>query len=276
MTQGWRWCGCTTWPRPSQAARLVGAAADRRRRRPGDGGAGVKGSWAAGIAPRNFTWIIRDRLAVSERPGGFAPNHRRVRRQEEIIWLQVQGFDRVVSLLPSPHNLARLRRGGDRLGPLPAPTGRRPPGRPGRLLRDLDRSLSEGLRVLVHQDELGDRVMGVVAGYLVWSARLPTGPQVDRPGGARGRPPDGLDRAGAGGGGRRDAAPPGRVTDRPGSGPVAGDRIEVRGLRVVAVHGVLPEERDGPSRSRSTSTCGSTLGGRRRPTTWATPSTTAP
>ena len=65
----------------------------------------VKGKWAAGIRPRNFTWVIQDRFAVSERPGGFAPNHRRVRRQEEIIWLRVQGFDRVISLLPSPHNL---------------------------------------------------------------------------------------------------------------------------------------------------------------------------
>ena len=65
----------------------------------------MKGKWAAGIPPRNFTWVIKDRLAVSERPGGFAPNHRKVRRQEEIIWLQVQGFTRVVSLLPSSHNL---------------------------------------------------------------------------------------------------------------------------------------------------------------------------
>ena len=65
----------------------------------------MKGKWAAGIPPRNFTWVIKDRLAMSERPGGFAPNHRKVRRQEEIIWLQVQGFTRVVSLLPSSHNL---------------------------------------------------------------------------------------------------------------------------------------------------------------------------
>ena len=66
----------------------------------------MKGKWAAGIPPRNFTWVVQDQLAVSERPGGFAPNHRRVRRQEEIIWLRNQGFTRVVSLLPSPHNLA--------------------------------------------------------------------------------------------------------------------------------------------------------------------------
>ena len=42
---------------------------------------------------------------------------------------------------------------------------------------DIDDSLSAGLRILVHQDELGDRVMGVVAGYLVWSNRLPNQPQ---------------------------------------------------------------------------------------------------
>ena len=65
----------------------------------------MRGKWAAGIPPRNFTWVIRDRLAVSERPGGFAANHRRVRRQEEIIWLRAQAFSRVVSLLPSTHNL---------------------------------------------------------------------------------------------------------------------------------------------------------------------------
>ena len=66
----------------------------------------MKGKWAAGIPPRNFTWVIKEHLAASERPGGFSVNHRRVRRQEEIIWLRVQGFGRIISLLPSPHNLA--------------------------------------------------------------------------------------------------------------------------------------------------------------------------
>src|SRR5205807_4068079 len=71
----------------------------------GQGGGRVKGKWATGIVPRNFAWVIKDRLAVSERPGGYARTHRRVRRQEEIIWIREQGFNRVVSLLPSPHNL---------------------------------------------------------------------------------------------------------------------------------------------------------------------------
>ena len=52
----------------------------------------MKGKWAQGIKPRNFAWIIRDRLAICERPGGYGANHRRVRRQEEIIWLREQGF----------------------------------------------------------------------------------------------------------------------------------------------------------------------------------------
>ena len=65
----------------------------------------MRGRWAAGIVPRNFCWIIKDHLAVSERPGGYAPNHRKVRRHEELLWLRAQGFTRVVSLLASTHNL---------------------------------------------------------------------------------------------------------------------------------------------------------------------------
>ncbi|HUA93946.1 MAG TPA: hypothetical protein VMB82_00285 [Acidimicrobiales bacterium] len=137
----------------------------------------MRGKWAAGISPRNFAWIIRDRLAVSERPGGFSSSHRRVRRQEEIIWLRVQGFTRLISLLPSPHNLAAYEEGG--LAYAHYPLG--PASDPRTVLTDayldLDRSLAQGLKILVHQDELGDRVMGVVAGFLVWSGRISSGPQ---------------------------------------------------------------------------------------------------
>jgi hypothetical protein len=137
----------------------------------------MRGKWAAGISPRNFTWVVQDQLAVSERPGGFAPNHRRVRRQEEIIWLRVQGFTRVVSLLPSSHNLAAYEEGGVASSHFPL----NPSGDAREVLLDLYRSLDGWLgqdeRILMHQEELGDRVMGVVAGYLLWSGRLPAGPQ---------------------------------------------------------------------------------------------------
>src|SRR5580698_7165549 len=137
----------------------------------------MKGKWAAGIPPRNFTWIIRDRLAVSERPGGFAPNHRRVRRQEEIIWLRVQGFNRVISLLPSPHNLAAYDDEGLVWAHYPLSSSVDAKTVLSECFEDLDRSLAEGMRILLHQDELSDRVMGVVAGFLVWSGRLATTPQ---------------------------------------------------------------------------------------------------
>lgn len=137
----------------------------------------MKGKWAAGIPPRNFAWIIRDRLAVSERPGGFSASHRRVRRQEEIIWLRVQGFTRLVSLLPSPHNLAAYEEEGLAYAHYPLPAAADPREALADAYADLDRSLSGGLQILVHQDELGDRVMGAVAGFLVWSGRLPSGPQ---------------------------------------------------------------------------------------------------
>ena len=137
----------------------------------------MKGRWAAGIVPRNFTWIVKDQLAVSERPGGYAPHHRRVRRHEEILWLRGEGFTRVVSLLPSSHNLAAYDEG--EITSSHFPFG--PSGDVRETLLEIYRSLDEwlqaGERVLLHQEELGDRVMGVMAGYLYWSGRLPGGAQ---------------------------------------------------------------------------------------------------
>lgn len=133
----------------------------------------MRGRWAAGIEPRNFAWIIRGRLAVSERPGGSAPVHRRVRRHEEILWLRGHGFTKIVSLLPSPHNLHAY----DELGiahehipmamhddPLPALV---------ELYPALLRWLYGGERVLVHQDQLDERLAGVLGGFLFWSGRAP-------------------------------------------------------------------------------------------------------
>jgi hypothetical protein len=37
--------------------------------------------------------------------------------------------------------------------------------------------LAAGERILLHQEELGDRLMGVVAGYLRWTGMVPSGPK---------------------------------------------------------------------------------------------------
>lgn len=137
----------------------------------------MKGRWAAGIPPRNFAWIVRDQLAVSERPGGFAATHRRVRRQEEIIWLKVQGFARVVSVLVSPHNLSAYDEGGLTSSHIPVPASGDAREALAELYTRLSAWMAAGERVLVHGDELGDRVLGAVAGYLLWSGRLQGGPQ---------------------------------------------------------------------------------------------------
>jgi hypothetical protein len=137
----------------------------------------MKGKWAKGIEPRYFSWIIKEQLAVSERPGGYARNHRRVRRQEEILWIRSEDFTRVVSLLASPHNLHAY----DELGVQWShfPFGPHDDARVvlPELYTSLRTWLADGQRILVHMEELGDRLMGVMAGYLLWAGLLPTGPQ---------------------------------------------------------------------------------------------------
>jgi hypothetical protein len=130
----------------------------------------VRGRWAQGLEPRGFTWVIKDRLAASERPGGFSRNHRKVRRQEELIWLSGSGFTRVLSLLDSPHNLHAY----DEAGILyeHVPLGRREDWAVH--LRQTYALLSVWLsdpeeRVLVHHEEFGERLLGVLAGYLMYA-----------------------------------------------------------------------------------------------------------
>ena len=134
----------------------------------------MKGKWAAGIAPRNFAWIIKDQLAVSERPGGHARTHRRVRRQEEIIWIREQGFNRVVTLLVSPHNLHAYDELGVAWEHIPLGVHDDERAVLAELYPKLREWLGAGERLLLHQEELGDRVQGVVAGYLVWAGLVPS------------------------------------------------------------------------------------------------------
>ena len=133
----------------------------------------MRGKWAAGIVPRNFAWVIKGKLAVAERPGGHGGNHRPVRRMEEIIWLKQEGFDRVVSLLPSPHNLHAYSE--HEVSSVHVPFG--PHADPiavfGELYPKLKEWMGRGEKLLIHQEEVSDRVMGVIGGYLLWTGMLP-------------------------------------------------------------------------------------------------------
>jgi hypothetical protein len=137
----------------------------------------MKGKWAQGITPRNFVWVLKDRLAVAERPGGYGANHRRVRRQEEIIWIREQGFSRVISLIPGNHNLQNY----DELGVSWLHRPLRPTDElvnyQASLYRELKHLLSNDEKLLIHREEVGDFVCGLVAGYLLWAGLVPYGPQ---------------------------------------------------------------------------------------------------
>ena len=137
----------------------------------------MKNRWAQGIPPRNFTWVLKDQLAVSERPGGYSRNHRRVRRHEEILWLRQEGFNRIVSLLPSTHNLHAYEELDVVSSHLPFARTDDPRTCLVPIFEALQKWLDAGERLLLHREELGDEVMGVIAGYLLWTKRLPSSNQ---------------------------------------------------------------------------------------------------
>jgi hypothetical protein len=99
-----------------------------------------------------------------------------VRRDEELIWLKHQGFARVVSILPVMQNLDAylehglsashyvLRGGPQQREVLEA------------CYLDLSRSMKNNVAVLLHSDDVSDRLLGVLAGYLVWSDKVETAP----------------------------------------------------------------------------------------------------
>lgn len=135
-----------------------------------------KGKWAQGIRPRNFHWVIAERLAVCERPGGYGANHRKVRRQEEIIWVREQGFTCVISIISAPHNLHNY----DELGVVwrhrPVPEDDLAIFEHG-FFTELRGLLEAGERVLIHAEELSDRVCGLIAGYLLWNGLVDSAPR---------------------------------------------------------------------------------------------------
>ncbi len=137
----------------------------------------LKGKWALGIEPRHFTWVLRDRLAVCERLGGYGDAHRKVRRQEEIIWTRVNGFDRILSLIPNNANLHNYDE--EDMAWIHRPFRGPEDGARylGALFADLQTLTTQGFKILMHREELGDHVSGIIAGYLVWSGMVPEEPK---------------------------------------------------------------------------------------------------
>ena len=131
------------------------------------------GRMVAGLKPRGFTWVINERLAVSDRVGGSGFQHRRVRREEEITWLVEEGgINTIVSMLPGNQNLSAYRQAGIATYSVPV-------GSPtesddiARFFNTLDKALDRGhAQVLVHREVIDDTVGGLLGGYLVTSGLL--------------------------------------------------------------------------------------------------------
>jgi hypothetical protein len=139
--------------------------------------AGLRGRWAQGLQPRYFTWVIKDRPGAGERPGGFARNHRKVRRQEELIWLKVHEFTHVISLLDGPHNLHAYEEAGIAYAHVPLGPHDELPARLQRVYSTIGDFLDDPAEKLyLHREEFGDLVIGVVGGYLLYAGLVESGP----------------------------------------------------------------------------------------------------
>ncbi len=121
----------------------------------------------AGLEPRGFKWVIAGKLAVSERIGGHGFQHRRVRREEEILWLTEQGINTVFSLLQGNQNQAAYEAAGFAYSnhPLVADVE---PDEAETIFAELEEVMGgDGASVLVHRDLIDDTVVGLLGGYLV-------------------------------------------------------------------------------------------------------------
>ncbi len=123
----------------------------------------------AGLEPRGFKWVIAGRLAISERVGGYGFQHRRVRREEEIIWLAEQGVNTVVSLMSGNQNQAAYEGATLRFFHYPIEDDL-DPGEVDEVFSVLDEAMdAPGASVLVHSELIGDLLVGLMGGYLVHS-----------------------------------------------------------------------------------------------------------
>jgi hypothetical protein len=100
-----------------------------------------------------------------------------VRRQEELIWLSVNGFTHIVSLLDSPHNLHAYEEAN--LPFVHVPLG--PHDELAPRLQAIYSTLSKLLedpaeKLYMHHEEFGDRIIGVIAGYLLYAGIVDHGP----------------------------------------------------------------------------------------------------
>lgn len=116
------------------------------------------------VEPRVYAWLVADRLAVAERPGGGGRSHRIRRRTAELDWWSAHGATSIVSGMRTRHGLLEAALGGFRVRWHPLiesdQSAREVPALVDGVLAEMDRG--EGA-VLVHVDRPGEWLAGVDA-----------------------------------------------------------------------------------------------------------------
>lgn len=116
--------------------------------------------------------MITDRLAVSERIGGYGFQHRRVRREEEIIWLMDHGVNSVMSLLGPNQNSVAYTGAGLAFASHEVPDELEPEEAEPVFALLSDALALDDAVVLVHRDTIDDTLGGLLAGYLIYAEML--------------------------------------------------------------------------------------------------------
>ncbi len=129
-----------------------------------------------GLRPRSFSWVLPQRFAVGERPGGSGTTHRRIRREEEICWLKKQNFGAVVSLLPLTHNIQAYNDAGLRAVHVPVDPRHTLAYLP-TIFKTFDTLVRlQQAKIFVHTDDVGDYLSGICASYLLYLGLVPNHP----------------------------------------------------------------------------------------------------
>jgi hypothetical protein len=91
-----------------------------------------------------------------------------VRRQEEIIWVRENGFGCLVSIISAPHNLHNYDELNVNYVHHPYSPDNVDDWARG-LFKDLKGLLAKNTKVIVHGEEVGDRIMGAMGAFIRWS-----------------------------------------------------------------------------------------------------------
>ncbi len=114
--------------------------------------------------PMTYAWLIPERLAIAERPGGGGRSHRRLRRDGELGWWAAQGVTSIISGMRTRHGLLEAGLAGFRICWHPLESQDQAGRQAQALVADVRAHLERGEgAVLVHVDRAGEWLAGVDA-----------------------------------------------------------------------------------------------------------------